>query len=67
MHVMWDMHRRTTEEQARINRGRSDYGKNTSVEAASPSDDFWDGCIKLAGCGVVHAAAGADKPTGGTG
>ena len=36
---MWDMHDRTTEEQARINRGRSNDGKVSEVEDTSPPDD----------------------------
>lgn len=36
---MWDMHGRTTEEQARINRGRIDDGKILKVEDIAPSDD----------------------------
>lgn len=39
MYVMWDMHGRTTEEQARINRGRIDDGKILKVEDIAPSDD----------------------------
>ena len=30
--IMWDMHNRTTEEQARINRGRANNGKISQVE-----------------------------------
>ncbi len=36
---MWDMHDRTTEEQARINRGRINNGKVPKVEDTSPPDD----------------------------
>ena len=67
MFVMWDMNNRTTEEQARINRARSNNGESASVEATSPPDDFWDGCIKLAGCGVVHDVARANKSASRTG
>ena len=48
---MWSMHERTTEEQARKNRGRSDDGKNTEVEDTTTSDDAWDVLIRLAGSG----------------
>ena len=54
---MWSMHERTTEEQARKNRGRSDDGKNTQVEDTSSLDDAWDVLIGLAGSGVVYDIA----------
>ena len=60
------MHDRTTEEQARINRGRSNNGKVSTVEDTSPSDDDWDVAIGLAGSGVVHVATGTNKPTSST-
>ncbi len=63
---MWDMHNRTTEEQARVNRGRSNNGKISQVEDASPLDDDYDVNIGLAGSGVVHAVARSNKRTSGT-
>ena len=51
---MWSLHERTTEEQARINRGRSNDGKNTQVEDTSTLDDAYDVAIGLAGSGVVY-------------
>ncbi len=63
---MWSMHERTTEEQARINRGRSNNGKNTEVEDTTALDDAWDVLIRLAGSGVVYDLTGPNKPTGGS-
>jgi len=63
---MWDMHDRTTEEQARINRGRSNNGKVSQVEDTTPLDDDYDVNISLAGSGVVHASARSDKRPSGT-
>ena len=60
------MHDRTTEEQARKNRGRSNNGKISTVEDTAPSDDDWDVAIGLAGSGVVHVATGTNKPTSST-
>ena len=54
---MWSLHERTSEEQARINRGRSNDGKNTEVEDTSTLDDAWDVLIRLAGSGVVYDIA----------
>ena len=51
---MWSLHERTSEEQARINRGRSNDGKNTEVEDTSTLDDAYDVAIGLAGSGVVY-------------
>ena len=65
MAPMWDMHNRTTEEQVRINRGRSNDGKNTKVEDTATSDDAWDVLIRLAGSGVVHDPTRPNKPTSG--
>ena len=64
--LMWSMHERTTEEQARKNRGRSDDGKNTEVEDTTTSDDAWDVLLRLASRGVVHVPARPDKPTSST-
>jgi len=63
---MWSMHERTTEEQARINRGRNNNGKISTVEDTSPSDDAWDVAIGLAGSGVVHVATRPNKSTSST-
>ena len=63
---MWSMHERTTEEQARKNRGRSNDGKIIEVEDTTTSDDAWDVLIRLAGSGVVHVATGTNKPTSST-
>jgi hypothetical protein len=64
--LMWSMHERTTEEQARKNRGRSNDGKNTEVEDTTTSDDAWDVLIRLAGSGVVYDPTGPNKSTGGS-
>ena len=63
---MWSLHERTTEEQARINRGRSNDGKNTQVEDTAPLDDVYDVAIGLAGSGVVYDIARPNKPTSST-
>ena len=63
---MWSMHDRTTEEQARINRGRSNNGKVSTVEDTSPLDDDWDVAIGLAGSGVVHVTTRPNKSTSST-
>ena len=63
---MWSLHERTSEEQARKNRGRSNDGKNTQVEDTTTSDDAWDVLIRLAGSGVVYGIARPNKPTGGS-
>ena len=63
---MWSLHERTTEEQARINRGRSNDGKNTEVEDTTTSDDAWDVLIRLAGSGVVYDPTRPNKSTGGS-
>ena len=51
---MWDMHNRTTPEQARINRARINNGKISQVEDTAPLDDDYDVNIGLAGSGVVY-------------
>ena len=63
---MWSMHDRTTEEQARKNRGRSNNGKITQVEDTAPLDDDYDVNIRLAGSGVVYDATRPDQRTGGS-
>ena len=64
---MWSMHERTTEEQARKNRGRSNDGKITEVEDTTTSDDAWDVLLRLASRGVVHVPARPNKPASSTG
>ena len=63
----WSLHERTTEEQARKNRGRSNNGKISTVEDTTTSDDAWDVLIRLAGSGMVHVPARPDKPASSTG
>jgi len=63
---MWNMHDRTTEEQARINRGRSNNGKTTQVEDTAPLDDDYDVNIRLAGSGVVYDTRRPNKPASST-
>ena len=60
------MHDRTTDEQARINRGRSNNGTIAQVEDTAPLDDAYDVNIGLAGSGVVYDTARPDKSTSGT-
>ena len=64
---MWSMHERTTEEQARKNRGRSNDGKIIEVEDTTTSDDAWDVLIRLAGSGVVYDSTFPNPRTGGSG
>ena len=64
---MWDMHNRTTPEQARINRGRSNNGKIPAVEDTAAPDDDHDVDLGVESSGVVHDPAGSDASTGGTG
>ena len=51
---MWDMHNRTTPEQARINRGRSNNGKIPAVEDTAAPDDDHDVDLRVESGGVVH-------------
>lgn len=51
---MWDMHNRTTEEQARANRGRSDDGTNIEMEAAATTHDVGDNHYVLQHRKLVH-------------
>jgi hypothetical protein len=60
------MHDRTTEEQARKNRGRSNNGTITQVEDTAPLDDDYDVNIRLAGSGVVYDATRPNQRTGGS-
>jgi len=64
---MWDMHDRTTEEQARANRGRVDDGKISAVEDTAAPDDGDDVSVRMAGGGMVHDPAGSDTSAGGSG
>ena len=64
---MWSLHERTSEEQARINRGRSNDGKNTQVEDTAPLDDVYEGAIGVAGSGVVYDSTFPNPRTGGSG
>jgi hypothetical protein len=57
---MWDMHNRTTPEQARINRGRSNNGKIPAVEDTAASDDDNDVDLGVESGGMVHDPAGSD-------
>ena len=57
---MWDMHNRTTPEQARINRGRSNNGKISAVEDTAAPDDGNDVNLGVESGGVVHDPAGSD-------
>ena len=61
------MHDRTTEEQARKNRGRSNNGKIVEVEDTTTSDDAWDVLIRLAGSGVVYDTRRPNKSASSTG
>ena len=63
---MWSLHERTSEEQARKNRGRSNDGKNTQVEDTSTIDDAYDVAIGLAGSGVVYDSTFPKPRTGGS-
>ena len=63
---MWSLHERTSEEQARINRGRSNDGKNIEVEDTSTLDDAYDVAIGLAGSGVVYDSTFPNPRTSGS-
>ena len=64
---MWDMSDRTTEEQARINRDRTNNGKISKVEDITSSYDADDVHISMASSGMVYAPAGSDDTAVGTG
>ena len=64
---MWDMHNRTTPEQARINRGRSNNGKIPAVEDTAAPDDDHDVDLGMESGRVVHDSAGSDAGAGGSG
>ena len=63
---MWRMGERTTEEQARINRGRNNNGKIPAVEDTTAPDDDNDVDLGVESGGMVHDPAGPDTSTGGT-
>ena len=67
MYHMWDMHNRTTEEQARINRGRTNNGKISKVEDTTPLYDADDVNISVESSGVVYASSRPDNTTVSTG
>ena len=62
----WGLHERTTEEQARINRGRHNNGTLSKMEDTTPSDDVWDVAVSLAGSGVVYDTTRPNKSTSST-
>ena len=64
---MWDMSDRTTEEQARINRGRTNKGKISKVEDTTAHYDADDVDRSRASSGMVYAPAGSDDTAVGTG
>ena len=64
---MWNMHDRTIEEQARINRGRSNDGKTTQVEDTAPLYDADDVSIGVESSRMVHASSRPDNTTVSTG
>jgi len=55
--IMWDMHNRTTPQQAEKNRGRSHNGKISAMEDTSSLDDADAVNICVAGSGVVYDIA----------
>jgi len=67
VYYMWDMSDRTTEEQARINRDRTNNGKISKVEDITSSYDADDVHISMARSGMVYAPAGSDDTAVGTG
>jgi len=67
VYYMWDMNNRTTEEQARKNRDRTNNGKISKVEDTTSLYDADDVDISVASSGVVHAPAGSDDTAVGTG
>ena len=64
---MWDMHDHTTPEQARINRGRNNYGKIPAVEDTAALDDGNDVDLGVESGGMVHDSARSDASASGTG
>ena len=67
MFHMWHMHNRTTEEQARINRGRTNNGKISKVEDITPLYDADDVNISVESSGMVHASSRPDNTAVSTG
>jgi len=66
MTKIWGLHERTTEEQARINRGRINDGTISQVEDTTPLDDDYDVAIGLAGSGMVYDPARSNDSSGGS-
>ena len=66
MYHMWDMHNRTTEEQARINRGRINNGKIFKVEDTTPLYDANDVSVSVESSGMVYDTARPNESTGST-
>lgn len=67
MYVMhlWDMHNRTTPEQARINRARNNNGKSAKVEAVAPCSNGGDALYVRRNPVLVHAnSTGRSKHSG---
>jgi len=62
---MWNMHNRTTEEQARRNRDRRN-GTSVRVETITTTNDANDVGISVESSGVVHDTARPNKSTSGT-
>ena len=67
MTQIWNMHNRTTEEQARVNRGTNNNGEVLKVEDTSTPDDDWDVNIGLSGSGMVYELTKPFRRTGGVG
>lgn len=65
--MVFDHSQRTTEEQARKNRGRDNDGKISQVEDTTPLDDDYDVNIRLAGSGMVYEIARPYCSTSSTG
>lgn len=57
MYFMWDMHSRTTPEQAEVNRGRANNGTLPQVEDTTPSNDDDDDAYVVARSGMVYDPA----------
>ena len=60
------MGERTTEEQARINRGRNNYGKIPAVEDTAAPDDDNDVDLGVESGGMVHDSARSDASASGS-
>jgi len=62
---MWNMHNRTTEEQARRNRDRRN-GKSVSVEATTTTNDVNDVSVSMESSRMVHDVGRSNESTSGT-